>query len=121
MICPAPITQITYLHPKVFIKLGSPLLSSFLLDLLLHVLRVEHFFVKVKWRNPFPDMLLSPTTIGCLSSLTLLELFAVKEKLVHLLLLLLHMSVVKLVMMSNLHSCLLEVNLLLQKLLPLNF
>lgn len=102
MVCPTAVSKITYLQPKAFVKLWSSFLGSLFLNLLLHVLWVEHFFVQIKRTHLSSKWIFSSTnstSVSCLRSLTLLELLAIESELIHLLLLLLHVLEVVLIAM----------------------
>ena len=48
MIGPAPVTEITNLQFHGLIQFGSALLGSLFLNLLLHILWIEHVLVKIE-------------------------------------------------------------------------
>lgn len=103
MIGPTPISEIADFQSKVFIEFRSTFLGSFFLDLLLHILWIEHFFVQIKcWNLAIRSCFSAGSScIGSLGSLTLFEFLPIESELVHLLGFLLNVLCVELIVMWN--------------------
>ena len=114
MICPATVSKITYLEFKILFEFRTSFLGSLLLNLLLHCLWIEHFFVKIKLCLYTTLFVLLTTWDVSFSPLTFFKLLSIEYKLLHLLLLIMNISKIILISMRNLNSSLIKVNLLLQ-------
>jgi len=103
MIGPTAVTEIADFELEIFIEFRSTFFGSFFLDLLLHILWIEHFFVQIKcWNLAIRSCLGTCSSCICsLGSLTLFEFLSIKSELVHLLGFLLNVLCVELIIMLN--------------------
>lgn len=107
MVRPASITEIANLKLQRFIQFLAALVGPLFLDLLLHCLRVEHFFVEVQSHRIVAEWISARAIIGLLCPLTLLEFLSVKNELFNRLLFMLYFLDIVLVAVRDLDAALL--------------